>query len=107
VAAIGKVTGAIDMAAVPGYMSAGSRAATQATGGAVAVALVSMFGKGAEPAHTIYVVETSDGKTKYVRSKQKFAVGDCVSVLTSAALIAEDGWKLGEASLKGSTDCKA
>lgn len=53
----------------------------------------------------VYVLANGDGAKRFMRSQAAFAVGSCVEVLTSRALLAQASWKYGEASLRASSAC--
>ncbi|WIT12122.1 hypothetical protein PFX98_00525 [Paucibacter sediminis] len=61
----------------------------------------------AEPAHTIYVIQTANGAKRYVRERVAFDLGACVEVMTAKERVGEESWKLGEAVLRASNACGA
>lgn len=73
-----------------------------AVGGLVAGIIMSI---GSESAHTVFVVELSNGTKRWVRSTEKFAVGACVEVRASLAKASETSFALEEASLLSSKEC--
>jgi hypothetical protein len=103
IAVVGRVDETFDAAAdapsSPGVYRPGM-------GGAIGDAVAGVLMRsGKEPAHTIYVVKLADETKRYVRQRERLAVGVCVSVVTEKAKIAQESWKYGEASLRLSKEC--
>ena len=74
-------------------------------GGGLLAGLLSGIGR--DPSHTIYVVQIQSGEKRYARSKQQFAVGTCVAILTAASKASQSSWLYGEATISPSSRCPA